>query len=309
VNQRDVRSSESRFMPATPGEEMIETHAVEFSYGSGSQPGSGVKALDGVTLDIGKGDFVVVLGRNGSGKSTLARMFNALLLPANGLVRIEGMDTRDEAQVWEVRRRAGMVFPNPDNQLVGTTVEEDTAFGPENLGLAPETINVRVRDALRAVAMAEHADRAPHLLSGGEKQRVSLAGILAMKPECIILDEATAMLDPAGRDEIMALVRRLNREEGITVVQITHDMDEAVHADRLLVLDAGRVVLDGKPEAVFADVSRLKEAGLELPQVTELFHLLQQDGFDLPHGVLETNEAVTALLALDSRRGHDVRQN
>jgi energy-coupling factor transport system ATP-binding protein len=291
------------------GDEMIEALDVGFSYVVDRQSGGGVKVLDGVTLSIVKGDFVVVLGRNGSGKSTLARMFNALLLPTSGLVRIGGMDTRDETRVWEVRRRAGMVFPNPDNQLVGTTIEEDTAFGPENLGLPPETISMRVREALRAVAMTDHAGRAPHLLSGGEKQRVSLAGILAMKPECIILDEATAMLDSAGRDEILSLVRRLNREEGITVVHITHDMDEAVHADRILVLDAGRVVLDGKPATVFANASRLKELGLELPQVTELCYLLQEDGFDLPPGILEMDEAVAALLVLGSRRGHDVRQN
>jgi energy-coupling factor transport system ATP-binding protein len=269
---------------------MIETHAVEYSYGAGSRPESGAKALNSVTLSVEKGDFVAVIGRNGSGKSTLARMFNALLLPTSGQVRIGGMDTRDEAQLWEVRRRAGMVFSNPDNQLVGTTVEEDVAFGPENLGLPPESISMRVRDSLRAVDMAEHADRAPHLLSGGEKQRVSLAGILAMKPECIILDEATAMLDPAGRNEIMAQIRRLNREEGITVVHITHE-------------------LDGTPATVFANVPRLKELGLDLPQVSELFHLLHHDGFDLPPGILGTDEAVAALLALDSCRGHDVRQN
>jgi energy-coupling factor transport system ATP-binding protein len=293
---------------ATAGEEMIETHDVEFSY-AGCGAGSRAKALDGVTCGIRKGDFVVVLGRNGSGKSTLARMFNALLIPDSGLVRTGGMDTRDEALVWEVRRRAGMVFPNPDSQLVGTTVEEDVAFGPENLGLPPGTISARVRDALRSVAMERHAGRAPHQLSGGEKQRVSLAGILAMKPECIILDEATAMLDPAGRDEVMALVRRLNREEGITVVHITHDMDQAAHADRVLVLDAGRVVLDGNPATVFADVPRLKESGLDLPQVAELFHLLRQDGFELPAGLLDTDGAVAALLAHDSCRGHDVRHH
>jgi energy-coupling factor transport system ATP-binding protein len=287
---------------------MIETCAVEFSYGGG-QPEKGGKALDGVTLSIGRGDFVSVLGRNGSGKSTLARMFNALLLPTGGLVRIGGMDTRDGTQVWEIRRRAGMVFPNPDNQFVGTTVEEDAAFGPENLGLPPEIIGMQVRGALRAVVMAKYAGQAPHLLSGGEKQRVSVAGILAMKPECIILDEATAMLDPAGRDEIMTLVRRLNREEGITVVHITHDMDEAVHADRVLVLDGGKVVLDGKPADVFTHASLLKESGLDLPQVAELFRLLREDGFDLSPGILGTDQAAAELLTLGSRGGGDVRQH
>lgn len=292
-----------------PFKKIIETQAVEYSYAAGNRPASGAKALDGITLTIGKGDFVSVVGRNGSGKSTFARLLNALLLPTGGVVSINGIDTRDEAQTWEVRRIAGMVFQDPDSQIIGTTVEEDAAFGPENLGLPPEMIGRRVRDALQAVAMADYVGRAPHLLSGGEKQKVSLAGILAMKPECLILDEATAMLDPAGRKEVMASLRRLNREEGITVLHITHQMEEAALADRVLVLDAGRVVLDGKPGEVFSNVSGIREAGLDLPQVTELFELLNREGFDLPEGILDPDEAVEALLALYRGGGDDVRQN
>lgn len=276
----------------------IELTAVEFSYAGGG-PKCGAKVLDGVSLCIARGDFVALVGRNGSGKSTLARMVNALLLPARGEVRIDGRDTHDASQLWEVRRIVGMIFPNPDSQIVGTTVSEDVAFGPENLGLQPETIVRRVSDALRAVGLTGHGDRSPHLLSAGEKQLVSLAGILAMNPECIILDEATAMLDPSARKAVMTLVRRLNREEGITVLHITHDMDDAARADRVLVMDGGRVLLDGKPAEVFSHPAMLKELGLDLPTVTELFHLLQQDGFDLPTGIVRTDQAAAALLALD----------
>lgn len=292
-------------MKPCPSGKIIETEAVEFSYDAGK----GAKALEGISLGIGKGDFVALLGRNGSGKSTFARLLNALLIPTSGVVRISGIDTRDEARIWDIRRISGMVFQDPDNQIIGTTVEEDVAFGPENLGLSPEVIGGRVRDALEAVAMAEYADSAPHLLSGGEKQRVALAGILAMKPECIILDEATAMLDPAGRKGVMALIRRLNREEGITVLHVTHHMEEAGLADRIIVIDAGRVVLDGKPNEVFSDVSAIKGLGLDLPQVTELFDLLNQDGFDLPKGILDMDEAAAALTGMYSRGVHHVHQN
>lgn len=292
-----------------PLKKIIETEAAEFFYAVGNRPGSGAKALDGITLTIGKGEFVSVVGRNGSGKSTLARLLNALLLPTGGVVRINGIDTRDEGQLWEVRRIAGMVFQDPDSQIIGTTVEEDAAFGPENLGLPPEMIGTRVRDALQAVAMADYADRAPHLLSAGEKQRVSLAGVLAMKPGCLLLDEATAMLDPAGRKEVMALLRSLNREEGITVLHVTHQMEEAALADRVIVLDGGRVVLDGRPGEVFSNGSGIREAGLDLPPVTELFELLNREGFGLPGGILDPDEAVEALLALYCGGGADGRQN
>jgi energy-coupling factor transport system ATP-binding protein len=290
-------------------ENIVETSAVEYSHDAGSRPGSGAKALDGITLNIVRGEFVALVGRNGSGKSTLARHLNALLLPTGGVVRINGMDTRDETGLWDLRRGVGMLFQDPDNQIIGTTVEEDTAFGPENLGLSPEVIEVRVRAALHTVGMADHADRAPHLLSGGEKQRLALAGVLAMKPECIILDEATSMLDPSAREEIMGLLRRLNREEGITVLHITHRMEEAALADRIVVMDAGRVVLEGKPGEVFSEVSLIRELGLELPPVTELFDLLMLDGFDLPAGITDTDEALEALMAINSSRMGDVHIN
>jgi energy-coupling factor transport system ATP-binding protein len=273
----------------------IETHGAEFSSGARGESGQGAKALDGISLQIEKGEFVALVGGNGSGKTTFARLLNALLLPTAGTVYIEGADTKEKGHLWDVRRVAGMVFQNPDNQSIGTTVEEDVAFGPENLGLDPEAIRRRVRDALREVAMAEHAHAEPHLLSGGQKQRVSLAGIIAMKPECIILDEATALLDPTGRKEIMELIRRLNRDEGITVLHITHSMEEAGLAERVLVLDAGRVALDGTPKEVFSQVSRIRELGLVTPQVTELFELLRGEGFDLPAGVPDVDEAAAAL--------------
>jgi len=274
----------------------IEACVVEFEHAADHPAMVRTKALDGISVQIAQGEFVAVIGRNGSGKTTFARMLNALLLPIGGNVRIHGIDTRDENQVWDVRRRIGMIFQDPDSQIIGTTVEEDVAFGPENLGLAPLEILERVQNSLHAVAMSHHLHTPPHLLSGGEKQKVSLAGILAMQPDCIILDEATALLDPAGRKEVMGLVRRLNRERGITVLHITHDMEEACLADRVMVLDVGKIMLDGTPEKVFADKSELREAGLELPQIAELFSLLNQEGFDLPTGALSMDKALTSLL-------------
>jgi energy-coupling factor transport system ATP-binding protein len=279
---------------------IAEISGVEFSYVPGAP-----KALDGITLRIARGEFVALVGRNGSGKSTLARQLNALFLPTAGVVRVKGMDTRDESKLWDVRRGVGILFQDPDNQIIGTTVEEDTAFGPENLGLSPEEIEYRVRAALHAVGMADHGESAPHLLSGGEKQRVALAGVLAMGPELIVLDEATSMLDPSAREEIMGHLRRLNREEGITLLHITHRMDEAAQADRIVVMDEGRVVLDGTPGEVFSDASLIRGMGLELPPLTELFELLKQDGFDLPSGVTDPDEALEALMALvPGRIGH-----
>jgi energy-coupling factor transport system ATP-binding protein len=298
-----------QFHGGDKGALMIETHAVEFVYEVGRGAVNGALALDGVTLGIGRGEFVAVLGRNGSGKSTLARMFNALLQPGRGVVRIGGVDTRDGARVWDIRKSTGMVFQDPDNQFVGSTVEEDTAFGPENLGLSPEEIGKLVGASLLAVGMEGQGDRAPHHLSGGEKQRVALAGILAMEPDCIILDEATAMLDPVGRQELMELVRGLNRQKRITVIQITHDMDEAARADRVLVVDAGKIVMDGKPTDVCTDVARLKDFGLEPPQVAELADLLRRDGFAVPPGILQVDEAAAALLALAVQGEHHVRQD
>lgn len=293
---------------AVPQACMIEAEAAQFAYGGGSGPERGAIAVDDLTLHIAKGEFVAVVGRNGSGKSTAARLMTSLLLPDSGVIRIGGIDTRDEGLIWDVRRMAGMVFQDPDSQIVGSTVEEDIAFGPENLGLPPAEIARRVRDALAATGMTEHHDRAPHLLSGGEKQKVALAGVLAMEPECIVLDETTAMLDPTDRDDILALVRRLNRERGLTVVQITHHMDEAAQADRVVVLDAGRVVRDDRPERVFAEAAAIRTRGLDLPQVAELFDLLIQDGFDLPAGVLDGDEALAALLKLHADGAADVHQ-
>jgi len=275
---------------------MIETRAAEFRYSSCKGLDEPASALADITLDMDKGDWVAVIGKNGSGKSTLARLFNGLLVPSKGVVRVQGLDTRDGERIWDVRKMVGVVFQDPDTQIIGTSVEEDTAFGPENLGLPSHEIISRVREALEAVGMEHRAGNAPHLLSGGEKQKVALAGILALKPDCIILDEATAMMDQPGKNDIMAVIRRLNREAGVTVVQITHDMEEAALADRVLVMDNGRIILDGSPEEVFSEALILHEAGLELPSMAQLFDLLNQDGFDLPRGILNMDAAVEAMI-------------
>ncbi|MDD2851324.1 MAG: energy-coupling factor transporter ATPase [Desulfuromonadaceae bacterium] len=279
----------------------IETFAVEFSHNIDHRMPGSMKAVDGISVSIAKGEFVAILGRNGSGKTTLARMLNALLLPTGGSVCIHGIDTLDESLIWKVRGLVGMIFQDPDSQIVGTTVEEDVAFGPENLGLEPGEIRRRVQEALHSVAMSQHAHTTPHLLSGGEKQKVSLAGILAMQPDCIILDEATALLDPAGRKEVIGLVRTLNRDKRITVLHITHDMEEARLADRVILLDAGKVVLDGRPSEVFSNSPAIKMAGLELPQIAELFDLLNQEGFDLPDCAMNMDEALAALIKVMNR--------
>ena len=262
---------------------------------TGNPPLTGVEALLDVDLEVRRGEFLAVIGHNGSGKSTLAKHLNALLLPSEGDVFVGGMNTRNHDLVWEIRRTAGMVFQNPDNQMVATTVEEDVAFGPENLGVKPPEIRRRVDGALETVGMRELSERAPHLLSGGQKQRVAIAGILAMKPQCIILDEPTAMLDPAGRREVLDTVKKLNREEGITIIHITHHMDEAVDADRVVVMEGGRIVMQGKPREVFARVEELKNLGLDVPQVTELAHRLREGGLDVPADLLTVEEMVTAL--------------
>lgn len=277
-------------------EPIIRLQDVQFEYLSFE--GEEIAALNGVTLDIQKGEFVVIIGHNGSGKSTLAKHLNALLRPSGGVVWIKGMDTRDEDKLWEIRQTAGMVFQNPDNQLVATIVEEDVAFGPENLGLPPEEIRRRVDEALKAVGMEEYAQAAPHYLSGGQKQRVAIAGILAMKPEIIVLDEPTAMLDPVGRREVMETVKYLNRHEGITVVHITHYMEEAVDADRVIVMEQGKIVLQGTPRQVFSQVEVLKEIGLDVPQVTELAYRLKAEGLDIPLDVLKVEEMVEAICRL-----------
>ena len=252
-------------------------------------------ALDGVTLDIEAGSFVAVLGHNGSGKSTLAKHMNAVLLPTGGKVYVDGMDTWDEEVLLEIRRRVGMVFQNPDNQIVANVVEEDVAFAPENLGVPPEEIRRRVDDALKAVGMYQYREHAPHLLSGGQKQRIAIAGVIAMEPKCIVLDEPTAMLDPSGRREVLDTVRRLNREKGITIVLITHHMNEAAMADRVVVMDDGHVVMDGKPREILTRMEDLRAIGLDVPHTVELLHGLREDGFDVPLDALTVEECADAV--------------
>lgn len=281
--------------------DMIETKALEFAYPAeeGEKP---VLALRGVDTAIEKGSFVVVLGHNGSGKSTFAKSLNAILLPCGGKVYVEGMDTQDEACLLEIRRRVGMVFQNPDNQLVATIVEEDVAFALENLGVPPEEIRRRVDESLKAVGMYEYREHAPHQLSGGQKQRVAIAGIIAMRPKCIVLDEPTAMLDPQGRREVLRTIRQLGDQFGITVVLITHYMDEAAQCDRVVVVDNGKVILDGAPRAVFSHVEQLKKVGLDVPQVTELVWMLRKDGYNLPDDIIFEDECVQAIEKLLEER-------
>ena len=251
--------------------------------------------LKDINLTVKKGDFVAVLGHNGSGKSTLAKLTNAILIPDEGQVLIDGIDTQDEEKINDVRRKVGMVFQNPDNQIVATIVEDDVAFGPENLGVEPKEIRRRVDEALKNVGMYDFRLREPHKLSGGQKQRVAIAGVIAMQTECIVLDEPTAMLDPKGREEVFDTVRKLNREMGITVLFVTHFMDEAVRADRVVVIDSGRVYLDGTPREVFSQTDKLKKCGLDVPQSTELCHILNKKGIHLPKDILNEDECVEAL--------------
>jgi energy-coupling factor transport system ATP-binding protein len=254
--------------------------------------------LKDIDIDVKSGEFVVVIGHNGSGKSTLAKNFNAILLPMGGKVYVDGIDTADHKRIWDIRQRAGMVFQNPDNQLVATIVEEDVAFGPENLGVPPEEIRVRVDEALQAVDMLDYAKHGPHLLSGGQKQRVAIAGVLAMKPKCIILDEPTAMLDPSGRIEVIETITRLNKEEGITIVLITHYMEEAVKADRIIVMDNGKIILNGNPREVFSKVSELKRIGLDVPQMTELAYEINLAGIGIREDILTIEEMVDEICRL-----------
>ena len=254
-----------------------------------------VNAVNHVSIDVEKGSFVAVLGHNGSGKSTLAKMMNALYLPTEGKVLVCGLDTSEEEQVWQVRRHAGMVFQNPDNQIVANVVREDVAFGLENLGVPQPEMIPRIDAALAAVRMTERASFAPHMLSGGQKQRVAVAGVLAMQPEVMILDEATAMLDPSGRADVLNTVRRLNRDEGMTVLWITHFMEEAAQADRVVVLDKGRVAMDGKPSEVFTKVEEIKKLGLDVPPMAELAMMLNRDGAGLPDGILTVDDMVKEL--------------
>ena len=256
------------------------------------------RAIDGVDVDIKKGHFVAVLGHNGSGKSTLAKHVNGLLLPTEGTVWVGDMDTRDEEHIWDVRKTAGMVFQNPDNQIIGNIVEEDVGFGPENIGVPTEEIWKRVEESLKAVGMTAYRLQSPNKLSGGQKQRVAIAGVMAMKPECIILDEPTAMLDPNGRREVIRTIHELNRAEGITVLLITHYMEEAIEADRIIVMDDGRIVMDGQPREIFSRVKELKSHGLDVPQVTELAWELKEAGMPLTDGILSREELVEQLVPL-----------
>ena len=249
----------------------------------------------GLDLTIEPGSFVAVLGHNGCGKSTLAKHFNAILLPTGGSVTVYGMDTREENLLLEIRRSVGMVFQNPDNQIVSNVVEEDVAFAPENLGVEPAEIRRRVDEALKQVGMYKYRDYAPHLLSGGQKQRIAIAGVIAMRPRCIVLDEPTAMLDPQGRRDVIATIRTLNRQSGITVILITHHMDEAVQADRVIALEDGRILCDGTPKEVFSQVERLQQAGLAVPQTTQVLYRLRQQGYDLPLDALDIQECAQAL--------------
>ena len=275
---------------------IFKTEDLRFSYTNAE--GESPVVLDGVDLQIEKGSFVAVLGHNGSGKSTLAKHLNAILLPSGGKVYVSGTDTADEEKLLDIRRTVGMVFQNPDNQIVANVVEEDVAFAPENLGVAPEEIRRRVDEALQAVGMYEYREHAPHLLSGGQKQRIAIAGVIAMEPECIVLDEPTAMLDPVGRADVLRTVKQLNRTKGVTVVIITHHMDEAAQADRLVVMAKGKVVADGTPKQVFQDVEGLKAVGLTVPDTTELLWQLRQAGQDVPLDALSDEECARALYDL-----------
>ena len=274
---------------------MLQTEHLSFTYPAEEGVSTSTTALEDVSLSIEKGSFVVVLGHNGSGKSTLAKHMNAVLLPSGGAVYVEGMDTKDEALLLEIRRRVGMVFQNPDNQIVANVVEEDVAFGPENLAVPTAEIRRRVDDALAAVGMSEFTRHAPHLLSGGQKQRVAIAGVIAMAPECIVLDEATAMLDPAGRREVLSAIRALNQERNITVVLITHHMDEAMDADRLIVMNDGKLVMNGTPAEVFTQVDALRAMGLAAPDTVELLYGLRQSGMDVPLDALTVDACADAI--------------
>ena len=279
-----------------PDENRIIASSLVYAY-----PDAQKNAVDDVSMRVKSGEFLAILGHNGSGKSTLAKLFNALYIPTDGTVWVCGMDTRDDDLVFDIRQHAGMVFQNPDNQIVATVVEEDVAFGLENNGVPPKEIRVRIDEALRAVNMSEFSKKAPHMLSGGQKQRVAIAGVLAMKPDVIILDESTAMLDPSGRREVMNTVHRLNDEEGISVVIITHYMAEAATADYVIVMDEGRIAMSGTPREVFRQVDRVRALGLDVPPMTDLAHMLRQDGLDVRVDVLTVEEMVEEVCRLSSK--------
>ncbi len=276
-------------------EKFIEASKISFSYPSYDDSIIPELVLDNVSISIKEGELIAVLGHNGSGKSTLAKHFNAILVPTEGEVSVDGIPTGDETRLYEIRQEVGMVFQNPDNQIVATIVEEDVAFALENLGVEPAEIRRRVDDALKKVGMYEYRMHAPDQLSGGQKQRVAIAGIIAMRPKCVVLDEPTAMLDPKGRREVMSTIKQLNSEMGITVVLITHYMDEAAMCDRVVVVDDGKILMDSSPRKIFENVELLKDHGLDVPQVTELCHELRKEGFELPPCVLTEEECVAAI--------------
>ena len=286
---------------------IIKARKLAFDYLKMDEEGkveSRSRAVDDVDLDVEPGDFVAILGHNGSGKSTLAKHINAILLPAEGTLLVDGKDTKDESRLWEIRQTAGMVFQNPDNQIIGTIVDEDVGFGPENMGIPREEIWKRVEKSLKAVGMWEYRSHSPNKLSGGQKQRVAIAGVVAMKPKCIVLDEPTAMLDPNGRREVIDTVRELNRQEKVTVLLITHYMEEVIHADKVIVMDHGKIVMQGTPREVFSHVEELKELRLDVPQATLVAWELKKKGFDLPDGILSNEELVAELQKLKGKSGH-----
>lgn len=277
---------------------IIEGHDLTYEYLHYDDEGkvdSSFQALKGVSFDVQPGQFIAILGHNGSGKSTLARQLNALLIPSGGTLFVDGNDTRDESKVWEIRQTAGMVFQNPDNQIIASVVEEDVGFGPENMGVPTKDIWSRVRSALEAVGMWEYRESSPNRLSGGQKQRVAIAGVIAMRPKCIVLDEPTAMLDPGGRAEVIRTVRELNRKEKVTVILITHYMEEVVGADRVIVMDEGKIVMSGTPREIFTRVEELKKIRLDVPEVTYLAYRLKKDGLPLKDGILTTEELASEL--------------
>lgn len=282
-------------------EKIISAENVDFHYSNEFEENENApvkQVLKGVSLDIKKGEFTAILGHNGSGKSTIAKHMNAILLPCGGKVYVDGIDTSDEERLFDIRQRVGMVFQNPDNQIVATIVEEDVAFALENLGVPPDEMRERVDDALKSVGMYEYREHSPHQLSGGQKQRVAIAGIIAMRPDCIVLDEPTAMLDPHGRRSVLKTIRKLNREFGITIVLITHYMDEAAQADRIVVMDNGEILMDNVPKEVFSNVELMKKIGLDVPQVTELMYLLGQSGLTADTHIIDEEECAEALISL-----------
>ena len=284
------------------GYDMVQTEKLIFEYEKRDEEGNVIgksRAIDEVDIDVKEGQFIAILGHNGSGKSTLAKHINAILVPTEGTVWVNGLDTTDPAELWNVRQSAGMVFQNPDNQIIGTVVEEDVGFGPENLGVPTDEIWQRVEESLKAVGMIEDRHHSPNKLSGGQKQRVAIAGVVAMEPKCIVLDEPTAMLDPVGRKEVLKTVKKLREQKKVTVILITHYMEEVIDADKIYVMDHGRVVMEGTPKEVFSQVDELKKYRLDVPQVTILADELKKQGLDIPSGILRKEELVEALCQLD----------